>query len=162
MPKCFRISTLTRGVMRNYPVPRRARDTPPLRFLRLAQTWRNRSCWSTSASPRLKHYSIRTEEAYARWVRRFVLFHRKRHPRERGSDEVVAFLSFLAEEEQVAASTQNQALFSLPRSRCGGRPVRDSSSSLMRSRMRGILTAGLSAVSSWSGRQPCAVPGWIQ
>ena len=61
------------------------------------------------ASIRLKHYSIRTEEAYAQWVKRFILFHGKRHPGELGAPEVEAFLSHLATEGLVAASTQNQA-----------------------------------------------------
>lgn len=58
---------------------------------------------------RLRHYSPRTEEAYVAWIRRFILFHRKRHPRECGAREVTAFLSALAG-RNVAASTQNQAL----------------------------------------------------
>jgi len=58
---------------------------------------------------RLKHYSIRTEQAYSDWVRRFVLFHGKRHPRELGHEEVEAFLTHLAVAGRVAASTQNQA-----------------------------------------------------
>jgi len=59
---------------------------------------------------RARHYSRRTEEAYVHWIRRFVLFHGRRHPREMGSSEVSAFLSSLANEGQVAAATQNQAL----------------------------------------------------
>ncbi len=59
---------------------------------------------------RLKHYSIRTEEAYVNWIRRFILFHGKRHPREMGDTEIAAFLTHLAVEGHVAASTQNQAL----------------------------------------------------
>nr|WP_254048250.1 integron integrase [Uliginosibacterium sp. TH139] len=59
---------------------------------------------------RLKHYSIRTEEAYLHWVKRFILFHGKRHPAEMGKDEVEAFLTSLAVERNVAASTQSQAL----------------------------------------------------
>src|SRR5690606_6233344 len=59
---------------------------------------------------RTKHYSKRTEEAYCDWIRRFVLFHGKRHPKEMGAEEVQAFLSHLANERNVAASTQNQAL----------------------------------------------------
>lgn len=55
-------------------------------------------------------YSTRTSEAYVSWARRFVLFHGKRHPRELGATEVEAFLSALATERHVAASTQNQAL----------------------------------------------------
>ncbi len=58
---------------------------------------------------RAKHYSIRTEEAYVHWMKRFILFHRKRHPREMGAAEVEAFLSHLAVAGKVSASTQNQA-----------------------------------------------------
>ena len=59
---------------------------------------------------RVRHYSIRTEQAYLQWIRRFVLFHGKRHPRDLGGPEVTAFLSDLAVRKNVAASTQNQAL----------------------------------------------------
>jgi len=62
---------------------------------------------------RTKHYSIRTERAYIDWIRRFILFHGKRHPREMGEREVAAFLTHLAVERNVAASTQNQALNAL-------------------------------------------------
>lgn len=62
---------------------------------------------------RLKHYSIRTEEAYVQWVKRFILFHNKRHPNEMGVAEVEAFLTHLAVDERVSASTQNQALAAL-------------------------------------------------
>src|SRR6266540_4544651 len=62
---------------------------------------------------RRKHYSLRTEEAYVGWVKRFVLFHDKRHPREMGLPEVEAFLTDLAVQQQVAASTRNQALSAL-------------------------------------------------
>ena len=58
---------------------------------------------------RLKHYSIRTEETYVDWIRRFILFHGKRHPREMGAAEVEAFLTHLAVRGRVSASTQNQA-----------------------------------------------------
>jgi hypothetical protein len=58
---------------------------------------------------RTRHYSIRTEEAYIDWARRFILFHSKRHPQEMGAAEVEAFLSHLAVDRQVSASTQNQA-----------------------------------------------------
>jgi integron integrase len=58
---------------------------------------------------RLKHYSIRTEQAYLDWVRRFVVFHGRRHPRELGHGHVKALLTHLAVEGNVAASTQNQA-----------------------------------------------------
>lgn len=58
---------------------------------------------------RVRHYSLRTEDAYAEWVRRFILFQGKRHPREMGLGEVRAFLNHLAVERGVAASTQNQA-----------------------------------------------------
>ena len=62
---------------------------------------------------RLKHYSIRTETQYVQWIRRFILFHGKRHPREMGGAEVEAFLTHLAVEGGVAAATQNQALSAL-------------------------------------------------
>ena len=62
---------------------------------------------------RTKHYSIRTENQYVFWIRRFILFHDKRHPRELGAREVEAFLSDLAVNGRVAASTQNQALSAL-------------------------------------------------
>ncbi|MGB9753719.1 phage integrase N-terminal SAM-like domain-containing protein [Roseiflexus castenholzii] len=62
---------------------------------------------------RRKHYSLRTEEAYIGWVRWFIRFHNLRHPREMGSREIGAFLTSLAVEEEVAASTQNQALSAL-------------------------------------------------
>ena len=62
---------------------------------------------------RTKHYSIRTETAYVDWIRRFILFHNKRHPRDMGAPEVEAFLSHLAVAGRVAASTQNQALAAL-------------------------------------------------
>ena len=59
---------------------------------------------------RLRHYSIRTEDAYVQWIRRFIRFSGGRHPREMGSEEIIAFLSHLAVEREVAAATQNQAL----------------------------------------------------
>src|SRR5207248_2377460 len=62
---------------------------------------------------RLKHYSLRTEQAYVDWIRRFILFHRKRHPDEMGEKEIAAFLTHLAVNLHVAASTQNQALSAL-------------------------------------------------
>ena len=62
---------------------------------------------------RLRHYSPRTEEAYVGWIRRFVIFHHKRHPTEMGDEEVRQFLSDLAEKRNVSASTQNQALNAL-------------------------------------------------
>ena len=58
---------------------------------------------------RLKHYSIRTEQAYTDWVRRFILHFGKRHPRDMGAAEVEQFLTHLAVNGNVAASTQNQA-----------------------------------------------------
>ncbi|GGI53578.1 integron integrase [Oxalicibacterium solurbis] len=58
---------------------------------------------------RVLHYSIRTEKAYADWIKRFILFHGKRHPQEMGAEEITAFLSYLAVDRGVSASTQNQA-----------------------------------------------------
>lgn len=65
------------------------------------------------AAIRVRHYSIRTEESYLFWVRRFILFHGKRHPRELGESQVGEFLTHLAVDRRVSASTQNQALNAL-------------------------------------------------
>ena len=65
------------------------------------------------AACRVRHYSVRTEQAYVYWTRRFVLAHGKRHPREMGGAEVTSFLTSLATEANVAAGTQNQALSAL-------------------------------------------------
>ena len=62
---------------------------------------------------RRKHYSIRTEESYVAWIKRYILFHNKRHPLEMGCAEIEAFLTHLAVAQKVAASTQNQALSAL-------------------------------------------------
>jgi hypothetical protein len=62
---------------------------------------------------RVRHYSIRTEEAYVGWIKRFILFNQKRHPEEMGEAEVGALLSHLTVQGNVAASTQNQALNAL-------------------------------------------------
>lgn len=62
---------------------------------------------------RVRHYSRRTEEAYCYWVRRFIFFHKVRHPAEMGEAEINAFLSHLAVKDKVSASTQNQALSAL-------------------------------------------------
>jgi integrase len=59
---------------------------------------------------RVRHYSIRTEKSYVSWIRQYILFHDKKHPREMGEREVSSFLSYLASQRNVAASTQNQAL----------------------------------------------------
>ncbi|HEX5528047.1 MAG TPA: phage integrase N-terminal SAM-like domain-containing protein, partial [Methylomirabilota bacterium] len=65
------------------------------------------------AALRTRHCSPRTEKAYVAWIRRFILFHGKRHPAEMGAEEITRFLSALAIERNVAASTQNQALSAL-------------------------------------------------
>jgi site-specific recombinase XerD len=62
---------------------------------------------------RVRHYSIRTEQSYLHWIKRFILFHDKRHPATLGEAEVAQFLSFLANEGQVVAATQNLALNAL-------------------------------------------------
>lgn len=62
---------------------------------------------------RFHHYSVRTEEAYWLWIRQFILFHQKRHPKDMGSNEVSTFLSHLATERQAARATQQQALNAL-------------------------------------------------
>jgi integron integrase len=62
---------------------------------------------------RTRHYSRRTEKAYVAWIRRYIFFHAKRHPAEMGAPEVTRFLTWLAMNRSVAASTQNQALSAL-------------------------------------------------
>ncbi len=59
---------------------------------------------------RKKHYSIRTEQAYVDWAKRFILFHKKNHPKDLGEKEISQFISHLATDRRVASSTQNQAL----------------------------------------------------
>jgi len=59
---------------------------------------------------RFLHYSSKTEQAYIQWIRRFILFHGKRHPKDMGAEEISAFLNYLANRANVSASTQNQAL----------------------------------------------------
>ena len=65
------------------------------------------------AAIRARHYSRRTEDAYVAWIRRFILFHGKRHPAEMSAPEITRFLTSLAVERKVASSTQNQALAAL-------------------------------------------------
>jgi len=59
---------------------------------------------------RVRHFSIRTEKSYIYWIKRYIIFHNKKHPNDMSGDEIAAFLSYLATEENVADSTQNQAL----------------------------------------------------
>jgi integron integrase len=87
---------------------RRAQDAPvttPRTAVRLLDRVR--------VALRTLHYSARTEKAYVGWIRRFIVFHGKRHPETMGAPEIGAFLSSLATEAKVAASTQNQALAAL-------------------------------------------------
>ena len=62
---------------------------------------------------RLRHLSLRTEQAYLSWIKRYIFFHQKRHPRELGAEGVRAFLTHLAVNDRVSASTQNQAFNAL-------------------------------------------------
>jgi site-specific recombinase XerD len=62
---------------------------------------------------RLKNYAYRTEKSYLYWIKKYILFHNKRHPKEMGTSEVQSFLTHLALEEHISASTQNQALSAL-------------------------------------------------
>src|SRR5215831_12954329 len=62
---------------------------------------------------RTRHYSKRTEQTYVHWIKRFIFFHKKRHPVEMAEAEVNQFLTHLAVKEKVSASTQNQALSAL-------------------------------------------------
>jgi integron integrase len=80
-------------------------DSPPAQPPKLLERARR--------AMRARHYSARTEEAYIGWIRRYILFHNKRHPEAMGPDEVNEFLTSLAVDGKVAASTQNQALSAL-------------------------------------------------
>lgn len=89
-----------------YPVkPCKPADRPPLKSVRLLYQVRERI--------RYKHFSIRTEESYVYWIRGFIKFHQLEHPKDMGSAEVTAFLSWLAAERGVAPSTHKQALSAL-------------------------------------------------
>ena len=79
----------------------RSREPEPSREPRLLDRVRDRI--------RYKHYSIRTEQAYLDWIRRFIWFHDRRHPNRMGAAEVEAYLTHLATVGRVAAATQNQA-----------------------------------------------------
>jgi site-specific recombinase XerD len=59
---------------------------------------------------RNRHYSHRTEQTYVSWVRQFILYHKKRHPREMGAAEINDFITYLVNHKRIAASTQNQAI----------------------------------------------------
>jgi len=110
---------------------------------------------------RLKHYSIRTETAYVDWIRRFILFHGKRHPREMGKLEAEAFLSHLAVAKQVSASTQNQAksaLLFLYKETIGDRPQFSSRLVLWLARPLGgavVVMRGRSSKPLGGEAQPC-------
>ncbi len=108
---------------------------------------------------RVKHYGLRTEKSYVNWIRRFILFHGKRHPRELGGPEISTFLNHLAVAEGVASSTQNQALnalvFLYPWVGCS-----NSSFPLTRSRTssRGCAAAGTHSI-ALAGRATRRHPG---
>jgi integron integrase len=70
----------------------------------------NQLLYQLRSTLQLKHYAYSTQNAYVNWVRRFVIFHGKRHPTRLGQAEIEAFLTFLAVKQEVAAATQNQAL----------------------------------------------------
>ena len=85
-----------------------------------SRTGYGRSCWlrprlldRVRDAVRSRHYSRRTEKAYVGWIKRYIFFHAKRHPAEMGAPEVARFLTSLAVDGRVAASTQNQALNAL-------------------------------------------------
>ena len=96
-----------------YPVGGLPSRTPVVRESRPPGAPRPRFLDRVRDAIRARHYSRRTEDAYVAWIRRYILFHGKRHPLERGAPEVTKFLTALAVDGQVAASTQNQALSAL-------------------------------------------------
>jgi integron integrase len=101
-PPCWKMPSLH---LARIPAAHLGRRPEPERRLRLLERVR--------ANLKTRHYSPRTEEAYCDWVRRFVLFHQRRHPSTMGEREIAAFLNDLATVKNVSASTQNQALHAL-------------------------------------------------
>jgi hypothetical protein len=97
------------------PPPASQRELPKLSPPPLAQPPPTRSPFFNRCHEvlRVRHYSLRTEECYVNWIKRFILFHGKRHPETMGAAEIEAFLTHLAVEGHVAASTQNQAFHAL-------------------------------------------------
>ena len=83
----------------------RKTSTPVLRSTRLLDQLREQI--------RYLHYSPRTEEAYVHWVKKFIHFHQMRHPRDMGQREIESFLTMMAVERKVSASTHRQALSAL-------------------------------------------------
>ena len=90
------------NISKNIPIPINEHPTPSPKGKKLLD--------QVTDAIRLKHYSYRTEQTYKEWIKRYILFHGKRHPKEMGQQEIQAYLSHLATEKKVAASTQNQAL----------------------------------------------------
>jgi integrase len=91
--------SIPKPVLKNHAAPTDKVEPPPRKLLDRVRD-----------AIRVKHYSYQSEKSYVQWMRRFILFHNKRYPSEMGGDEVNAFLTHLAVTENVAASTQNQAL----------------------------------------------------
>jgi integrase len=98
-----------------YPIPFAGAFTPALavREAGLAGAPKPRLLDRVRETIRARHYSHRIEKAYVHWIKRYIFFHSKRHPAEMGAPEVTAFLTSLAVQDKVAASTQNQALSAL-------------------------------------------------
>ncbi|MEM9217011.1 MAG: phage integrase N-terminal SAM-like domain-containing protein [Cyanobacteria bacterium P01_F01_bin.150] len=82
-------------------------------LISMSQSQKPRLLDQVRQSIRLRHFSLKTEKSYIYYIRDFILFHQKRHPSEMGVDEIRAYLSHLAIDRQVAASTQNVALSAL-------------------------------------------------
>ena len=96
------LSPPSKGAERGFRPPERLIPNPKLKFME--------QCREVM---RFKRLALRTEEAYSQWIRRFIHFHQNRHPQEMGVAEVKAFLTHLASERNVSASTQSQALNAL-------------------------------------------------
>ena len=89
--------------------PPRSMDPPPSAPA-TAQPGEPRFLVQVAHACRVRHLAYSTEQSYVSWVKRFILFHNKRHPKDMGPSDVRAFLTHLAVNRQVSASTQNQAL----------------------------------------------------
>ena len=97
----------------SHRIPINSSPSPPFSAVVNAVSPKPRLLDQVRQAIRTRHYSVKTEAAYVGWIKRFIFFHNKRHPAEMSEAEIAAFLSSLASESHVSASTQNQAFNAL-------------------------------------------------
>jgi len=94
----------------NVPITSSSASTPNEKLRETSSPKGKKLLEQVSDALRTKHYSYRTEQTYKDWIKRFIIFHNKRHPNDMGETEIRAFMAYLTAERKVAASTSNQAL----------------------------------------------------